>query len=112
MQYGWKMGAFAVPLPTKAERIWKKWHDAGTKCKKQNVFDDFIAAAELIAQKYTSSDFAHSLVGQMEVYSVGATMTQRPELMKVALPAVGVMDMLRYHTFRCRLGIRLWNSTR
>jgi prolyl oligopeptidase len=59
-------GVYAVP--NLRRRIWKKWHDAGTKLQKQNVFDDFIAAAEyLIAQKYTSSDFL-PLVGQMEVY--------------------------------------------
>jgi prolyl oligopeptidase len=82
----------------------EKWHDAGTKIT-ANVFDDFIAAAEyLIAQKYTSSDFLAIRGGQMEVSIVGATMTQRPELMKVALPAVGVMDMLRYHTFTVQVG--------
>jgi prolyl oligopeptidase len=106
-----KWGVYAVPNH-EARRIWKKWHDAGTKMQKQNVFDDFIAAAEyLIAQKYTSSDFLAIRGGSNGGLLVGATMTQRPELMK--LPAVGVMDMLRYHTFTAGAGwARLWNSTR
>jgi prolyl oligopeptidase len=67
-------GVYAVP--NRRRRIWKKWHDAGTKMQKQNVFDDFIAAAEyLIAQKILLP-FLPFVVGQMEVY-VGATMTQR-----------------------------------
>ncbi len=83
----------------------KKWHNAGTKMQKQNVFDDFIAAAEfLIAQKYTSPNFLAIRGGSNGGLLVGATMTQRPDLMKVALPAVGVMDMLRYHTFTSGAG--------
>ncbi|MNF28038.1 Prolyl endopeptidase [compost metagenome] len=83
----------------------KKWHDAGTKMQKQNVFDDFIAAAEhLITDKYTSSDFLAIKGGSNGGLLVGATMTQRPDLMKVALPAVGVLDMLRYHTFTAGAG--------
>ena len=83
----------------------KKWHDAGTKLQKQNVFDDFIAAAEfLIAKKYTSSNYLAVKGGSNGGLLVGATMTQRPDLMKVALPAVGVLDMLRYHTFTAGAG--------
>ncbi len=83
----------------------KTWHDAGTKLQKQNVFHDFIAAAEyLIQQKYTSSDFLAISGGSNGGLLVGACMTQRPELFKVALPAVGVLDMLRYHTFTAGAG--------
>ena len=82
-----------------------EWHTAGTKMQKQNVFDDFIAAGEyLIDQNYTSPDYLAVAGGSNGGLLVGATMTQRPDLMKVALPAVGVLDMLRYHKFTAGAG--------
>lgn len=98
-------GIYAVPNLRGGGEYGKKWHKAGIKTKKQNVFDDFIAAAEyLIAENYTSSEYLAIRGGSNGGLLVGATMTQRPELMKVVLPAVGVLDMLRYHTFTSGAG--------
>ncbi len=87
----------------------QEWHLAGTKTRKQNVFDDFIAAAEyLIQEKYTSTPKLGIQGGSNGGLLIGAVITQRPELFGAALPAVGVLDMLRYHT--ASLNARQWSS--
>lgn len=98
-------GILAVPNLRGGGEYGKKWHIAGTKLQKQNVFDDFIAAGEyLINNNYTSSNYLAIRGGSNGGLLVGAVMTQRPDLAKVALPAVGVLDMLRYHTFTAGAG--------
>lgn len=98
-------GIYAVPNLRGGGEYGKKWHDGGRQMNKLNVFHDFIAAAEyLFENNYTSNDYLALSGGSNGGLLVGATMTLEPGLAKVALPAVGVLDMLRYHTFTAGAG--------
>lgn len=98
-------GIYAVPNLRGGGEYGKKWHDGGRQFNKLNVFNDFIAAAEYLqTNKYTSPDFTALSGGSNGGLLVGATETINPKIAKVALPAVGVLDMLRYHTFTAGAG--------
>jgi prolyl oligopeptidase len=101
-------GIYAQPNLRGGGEYGEKWHLSGTKMQKQNVFDDFIAAAEYLKEnKYTSSEYLALAGASNGGLLVGATMTQRPDLAAVAFPDVGVLDMLRYHRFTAGAG---WTS--
>ncbi|WP_300673418.1 prolyl oligopeptidase family serine peptidase [Soonwooa sp.] len=98
-------GIYAVPNIRGGGEYGKKWHDAGTKQQKKNVFEDFIAAGEYLqSKKYTSKDYMAISGRSNGGLLVGATMTMRPDLAKVAFPGVGVLDMLRYNKFTAGAG--------
>ena len=98
-------GIYAVPNIRGGGEYGKKWHDAGTKMEKKNVFDDFIAAAEFLqGMKYTSKEYMAISGRSNGGLLVGATMIMRPDIAKVAFPGVGVLDMLRYNKFTAGAG--------
>jgi prolyl oligopeptidase len=101
-------GIYAQPNLRGGGEYGEEWHKAGIKMLKQNVFDDFIAAAKYLKDnKYTSADYLAIAGGSNGGLLIGAVMTQHPDIAKVAIPAVGVMDMLRYHKFTAGAG---WTS--
>ena len=98
-------GIYAVPNLRGGGEYGQKWHDGGRQLNKLNVFKDFIAAADYLKkEKYTSTEYLALSGGSNGGLLVGATITMKPDVAKVALPAVGVLDMLRYHTFTAGAG--------